>query len=54
MYKASYNESDDKYAIDQVFGGGHEADYAPKGGADSKSKTMVYIHGCLNTIRRVF
>ena len=54
IYKASYNESDAQYAIDQVFGGGHEADYAPKGGADSKSKTMVYIHGCLNTIRRVF
>lgn len=53
-YKASYIESDADYAIDEVFGGGNQADYAPAGGESSTKKTTVYIHDCLNTIRRVF
>jgi len=39
------------YAIDQVFGGGNQANYNPSG---SGNKAMVYVHGCSNTIRRVF
>lgn len=53
-YTASYTESDASYAIDEVFGGGNQADYAPAGGANSAKRTKVYVHNCLNTIRRVF
>lgn len=43
------------YAIDQVFGGGNQANYAPENGNEnSTKKALVYIHDCLNTIRRVF
>ena len=43
------------YAIDQVFGGGDQADYAPENGsASSTKKATVNIIGCNNTIRRVF
>ena len=43
------------YAIDQVFGGGNLADYRPENNlASSEKKASVYIHGCDNTIRRVF
>lgn len=43
------------YAINQVFGGGNQADYAPEDGAtDSQKKTLVYVHNCSNTIHRVF
>ena len=44
------------YAIDQVFGGGNQADYAPKteGEVNLDKKILVYVHDCLNTIRRVF
>lgn len=43
------------YAIDQVFGGGNRADYAPENGlTNSRKRTLVYVHECLNTIRRVF
>ena len=54
IYTASYSESDASYAIDEVFGGGNQADYAPIGGENSTNRTKVYIHNCLNTIRRVF
>ena len=53
-YTASYIESDADYAIDEVFGGGNQADYAPLGGENSTNKATVYVHDCLNTIRRVF
>ena len=54
-YIASYAENDASYAIDEVFGGGNQADYAPQNGSSSSTKkTMVYVHDCLNTIRRVF
>lgn len=43
------------YAIDQVFGGGNQADYAPENGLEtSLNKATVNIIGCENTIRRVF
>ena len=48
--------SDPYYAINQVFGGGNQADYAPmtEGVLDLDKKILVYVHNCLNTIRRVF
>lgn len=50
-----YTASDRTYAIDQLFGGGNEADYAPENGyASSTCSTNVYIHGCENTIEDVF
>ena len=44
------------YAIRQVFGGGNQADYRPVavGEGQMPHLTHVYIHDCLNTIRRVF
>ena len=69
VYKTAYNYSDyasgdnytatdgadPYYAIDQVFGGGNQADYAPEDGlASSTKKTTVHIYGCTNTVRRVF
>lgn len=44
------------YAINQVFGGGNQADYRPVavGEGQMPHLTHVYIHECLNTIRRVF
>ena len=59
IYKASYtpDEGDpaSAYAINQVFGGGNLADYLPENGAEnSTKKAKVYVHGCNNTIRRVF
>ena len=48
--------ADPYYAINQVFGGGNQADYAPmtEGALDLDKKILVYVHNCLNTIRRVF
>ena len=52
---ASYTGTDATYAIDQVFGGGDQADYAPENGlATSTKKATVNIIDCDNTIRRVF
>jgi len=52
---ATYTSADATYAIDQVFGGGNQADYAPENGlASSTKKTTVHIYGCTNTVRRVF
>ena len=57
---AGYTEDDGTngaptYAINQVFGGGNQANYAPENGnANSNKRTTVNIHGCTNTIRRVF
>ena len=42
--------SDEGYAIDQVFGGGNHADCL----ASSTDSVTTNIHGCYNTIRRVF
>ena len=69
IYKTAYNYSDyttgdnytaadgtdPYYAIDQVFGGGNQADYAPENGAaNSTKKAVVHVYGCDNTVRRVF
>ena len=55
VYKAAQSDgvntvADDGYAIDQVFGGGNAADYAPAG----SNKATVHVYTCYNTIRRVF
>jgi hypothetical protein len=64
VWKTAFNFPDDEYdysaatgenpyyAINQVFGGGNQADYIPSD-AD-ESSILVYVHNCLNTIRRVF
>ena len=59
IYKTDHTSdngiSGTSYAIDQVFGGGDQADYAPENGlATSTKKATVNIIGCNNTIRRVF
>ena len=54
-YKASYSGNDASYAINQVFGGGNEADYAPENGSNSSAKkATVNIFDCNNTVRQVF
>lgn len=49
--EASYTGTDATYAIDQVFGGGNQADYDPTSDA---SRATVHVYTCDNTIRRVF
>ena len=52
---ATYTGNDATYAIDQVFGGGNQADYAPENGSTtSTKKATVHVYTCDNTIRRVF
>ena len=47
--------ADEGFAIDQVFGGGNAANYAPEDGASaSTKKTTVHIYSCDNTVRRIF
>ena len=48
---ASYTQNDATYAIDQVFGGGNQADYNPTA---TTSRATVHVYTCNNTIRRVF
>lgn len=55
VYQTAHTEGtneieDNGYVIDQVFGGGNKANYAPEG--DHSITTNIY--GCYNTIRRVF
>ena len=51
VYKTAHNEAANGYAIDQVFGGGNQADYSP---TSNESRTTVHVYTCDNTIRRVF
>lgn len=51
VYKTAHTEAADGYAIDQVFGGGNQADYSP---TLNDSRTTVHVYTCDNTIRRVF
>ena len=52
---AEYREPDATFAIDQVFGGGNQADYLPENGLETSVKTaLVNVFTCDNTIRRVF
>lgn len=39
------------YALNDVFGGGNQADYTPNAAG---KKSSVLIHGCYNTVERVF
>lgn len=43
--------ADPNYAIRNVFGGGNQAGYLP---ANASNKALVYVHNCVNTIKRVF
>ena len=49
----TYTENDATYAIANVFGGGNKANYVPATTATNK-KLKVMVHGCFNTIERVF
>lgn len=49
--EVSYTAADREYAIAGVFGGGREADYAPK---DDNKRAYVHIYGCENTIKNFF
>ena len=49
----TYTGSGATYALHNVFGGGNEANYIPATGAANK-KLKVFIHGCYNSIERVF
>lgn len=66
IYKTAFNYIDDYpsgdnytaasgadpyYAINDVFGGGNLAGYLP---ASASNKALVYVHDCVNTIKRVF
>ena len=49
--EASYTGNAPTYAIDQVFGGGNQANYSP---TSSDSRATVHVYTCDNTVRRVF
>ena len=54
-YGYNDNENDATYAINQVFGGGNRATYAPENSNSSSEKlTHVRIYGCANTVKNVF
>lgn len=48
---AAYTSSDATYAIEQVFGGGNEANYNP---LETTNKAQVHIFTCLNTVKTVY
>jgi len=54
--EASYTGNDATYDIDQVFGGGKQADYSPvlDGGTTSTKRATVHVYGCDNTIEDLF
>ena len=56
--EASYSSADKAYAIANVFGGGHNADYSPLLDADegttSTKRATVHVYGCENTIEDIF
>lgn len=49
--EATCSGNDCEYAIAGVFGGGREADYAPK---NDNKRAYVHIYGCENTIKNFF
>lgn len=49
--EVNYTAADREYAIAGVFGGGREADYAPK---NNNKRAYVHIYGCENTIKNFF
>jgi hypothetical protein len=53
--KATCSGNDCEYAIANVFGGGHQADYRPENGkASSAKRAYVHVYGCDNTIGSLF
>ena len=62
IYQTAHTTTDvvgsTEYAIDNVFGGGRQADYSPvldaNEGTTSTKRATVHVHGCENTIEDVF
>lgn len=53
--EATCSGNDCEYAIANVFGGGHQADYSPENGkASSAKRAYVHVYGCDNTIGSLF
>ena len=58
--QASYTTNDNThgdpgFALANVFGGGHRADYAPENGSTSSTRSAnVHVYGCANTIEDLF
>lgn len=53
--EATCSDNDCEYAIANVFGGGHQADYRPENGkASSAKRAYVHVYGCDNTIGSLF
>ena len=53
--EATCSGNDCEYAIANVFGGGHQADYRPENGkASSAKRAYVHVYGCDNTIGSLF
>lgn len=53
--EVGYYETDKKYALYQLFGGGNRAHYAPENNNPNSSKrTHVTIHECENTVNYVY
>ena len=58
--EASYTTNDNThgapgFALANVFGGGHRADYAPENGSTSSTRSAnVHVYGCANTIEDLF
>lgn len=53
--EATCSDNDCEYAIANVFGGGHQADYRPENGKTSSAKrAYVHVYGCDNTIGSLF
>ena len=50
--EVEYTEGDATYALNDVFGGGNQSDYAPSTEVDNRAS--VHVWGCKNTIHRVF
>lgn len=57
IYRTNREDSDQiygtTYALNNVFGGGNEANYVPASASTNKN-LKVWIHSCYNSIRRVF
>ena len=53
----SYTSADAEFAIANVFGGGHDADYSPNNditATTSNKRAKVHVWGCQNTIEDLF
>ncbi len=54
-YTTNNGSGEPTFALANVFGGGHEAGYAPENGSQSSTKrAIVHVYGCDNTIEDLF